>query len=72
MYAEGPLFATAVGGDRVNALTPTEPPVAPVVGPERWFRDRAQFGGPAVSIINSRTVWFLVLGLLLGIVGALG
>ena len=70
VYAEGPLFATAVGGDRVNALTPTEPPVGTAPAAQ------ANPGPGAVrragrSIINSRTVWF-VLGLLLGIVGALG
>ena len=72
VYAEGSLFASSVAGDRINALTPTEPPVGN--GPSaaaqgaRISQPSNRAGG---STLRSRTLWFVV-GLLLGIVGALG
>ncbi len=71
VYAEGPLFASAVGGERVNALTPTEPPPGVANGPVVAPVAPGAVRRAGRSIINSRSVWF-VLGLLLGIVGALG
>ena len=69
VYAEGPLFATSLGGERVNTLTPTEPlptvPPAPAAPAQPGAVRRV-----ARSIVRSRAVWFFT-GLLAGIVGAL-
>ncbi len=69
VYAEGPLFASSVGGERINALTPTEPPVS--TGPMVPSFASVGSRGAARSVLKSRALWF-VIGLLLGIVGALG
>lgn len=69
VYGEGPLFASAVGGDRVNILTPTEPLVS--IGPVAPAPAAGDVRRAGRAIINSRAVWF-VTGLLLGIIGALG
>lgn len=72
VYAEGAQFAAALGGGVHDAQTPTEPLVtrrgaaAPDRAPAPGWGTRV-----GRSIARSRTVWF-ILGLLLGVVGALG
>lgn len=69
VYAEGPLFASSVSGDRINALTPTEPPASN--GPVATGSKPTASEPAAGSMLKSRALW-LVIGLLLGIVGTLG
>jgi serine/threonine protein phosphatase PrpC len=70
VYAEGPLFAEALGLGGASALTPTEPlgerPAA--ASPQT---SRAGAGRETRSIVRSPVLWFAI-GTLLGIVGALG
>jgi hypothetical protein len=70
VYAEGPLFAAALGSGGASALTPTEP-----LGERTIPRPPVRSGGPPPgttrSIVRSPVLWF-VIGTLLGILGALG
>ncbi|MEX2661817.1 MAG: protein phosphatase 2C domain-containing protein, partial [Vicinamibacterales bacterium] len=70
VYAEGPLFAAALGSGGASALTPTEP-----LGERTIPRPPARSGEPPPgttrSIVRSPVLWF-VIGTLLGILGSLG
>ena len=71
VYAEGALFPAAVGGARIDTQTPTEP-LGGVAAPQL---PAAAAGGGAIrravrSIMASRATW-LIMGVLLGVVGAL-
>lgn len=74
VYAEGPLFARARAGNVSSSLTPTEP--LPSLRRDRpssaeTVAATGRLSRAASAVVRSRTTWF-VLGLLLGIAGALG
>lgn len=71
VYAEGPYFASALRGEWLDTLTPTEPLNGTAKVAERtepppgWMRRTTR------AVVRSRTTWFFV-GTLLGVLGALG
>ncbi len=76
VYAEGPMFATAVAGGLPGSLTPTEPlGAAPNPAPADEPTDSPPRDGGfrrvTRSIVRSRTTWFIV-GTLVGVLGAVG
>lgn len=68
VYAEGPLFAAAAGGEAVETLPPTEPLVSATAAASAGTDPTST--GVGRSIVRSRATWF-VTGMVLGIVGAL-
>jgi serine/threonine protein phosphatase PrpC len=70
VYAEGALFAAALGAGGNSALTPTEPLGEPTT-PGTPAASGGGVGRVTRSIVRSRATWFAA-GTLLGILGALG
>lgn len=70
VYAEGPYFASALRGEWLDTLTPTEPLNGARAGEKTeprpgWMRRSTR------AVVRSRTTWFFA-GALLGVLGALG
>lgn len=71
VYAEGAHFASALRGEWLDTLTPTEPLHGGVRPEERTEPRPGLIRRTTRSIIRSRTTWFFA-GTLLGTLGALG